>query len=69
MGSFEDGPYLLSRDGHTIHHSVQEFGTDWQVKTDIDGALFHTPSPYPNECHNLPTTTGTTIVNEMGQMR
>jgi len=53
MGSFQDGT-RYGRDGMTVYSDIDEFGQEWQVKADIDGLLFQTPSPYPNRC-NLPS--------------
>ena len=51
MGTFKDGR-LLGRDGEAIFddRSINQFGMEWQVKANLDGVLFQTPSPFPDKC-------------------
>ena len=66
MGSFGTGTWL-ARDGRTImdESSIDNFGMEWQVKEELDGLLFSTPSPFPDKCElRQPFGTGTWLARD-----
>ena len=59
MGSFPYGNWV-GRDGTTIHTDINQYGSDWVVKADLDGEIFQVPSSFPGRC-DLPSTSSSTL--------